>query len=69
MSAQQGNGHTMSQQSAEEWEDMDPKTQDEIKARLIAVCDSKATAPTHRHVVMAPTGRRGRPFTGFEQSI
>ena len=44
-------------QPAEEWEEMDAKTQDEIKARLAAVCESKAAAPTHRHVVMQPTGR------------
>lgn len=48
----------MDQQPAEEWEDMDPKTQDEIKARLAAVCESKAAAPIHRHIVMRPGDRK-----------
>ena len=57
----------MSQQPAEEHE-MDQQ-ETENGARLIAICEDAGTAPTHRYVVMAPTGRRGRPFTGFEQSI
>ena len=50
----------MNEQPAEEWEEMDAKTQDEIvwqASDLAEIRDSKAAAPTHRHVVMQPTGR------------
>ena len=55
-----GTDATMSQQPAEEWEDMDPKTQDEImwQASVLAeIRDTKAAAPIHRHIVMRPGGR------------
>lgn len=51
----------MNEQPAKEWDEMDAKTQDEIKWQadvLAQIRDSKAAAPTrHGHVVMAPTGR------------
>ena len=50
----------MNEQPAEKWEAMDTKRQDEIvwqSSILAEIRDSKAAAPTHRHVVMQPNGR------------
>lgn len=57
----------MDQQPAEEYE-MD-QHETENGARLIAICDTEVTVPTHRHVVMAPTGHLAPMRVGFEASI
>ena len=51
----------MNEQPAKEWDEMDAKTQDEIKWQasvLAEIRDSTAEVkPRHGHVVVAPTGR------------